>query len=201
MLNGLDSDRYFRLLVRLEDFAFGRGGTRARPAPQLVVTAARAAIKDTFRRVLKRGRRMGPAPTDEQLHALRIRAKRLRYLLEFLRDVTGKPGRRVVRQLVRLQDLLGSHHDAVVATASVQRYVAAASAAVAAPALLALGMLIGEQQRVADATRGEFRKAWRRFTRERTLSDLDAVLAGLRVRGRRQPARPVVRGAPPAAQL
>jgi triphosphatase len=181
MLTGLDSERYFRLLVRLERFARSRARRRGHDdkANEPVASIGAKAIKKAFRRLLKRGRAIDALPTDEELHALRIRAKRLRYLLEFLREVIGKPGRRLVKDLVRLQDLLGSHHDAVVAAASIRSYVEGPGAQASAEAYLSLGAFMGEQRRLADVARSDFQKAWERFSRKRTVKDLDAVLRHL----------------------
>ena len=184
MLKGLDSDRYFRLLIRLEGFTRGRGRPRAGngATKKSVAAVGRQAIKKAFRRLLKRGGAIGAAPTDADLHALRIRAKRLRYLLEFLREVIGKPGRRLVKDLVRLQDLLGNHHDTVVAAEFIRRYVEGPGAQASAETFLALGAFMGEQRRLADVTRGDFQKAWARFSRRRTVKELDAVLRHLHLK-------------------
>jgi inorganic triphosphatase YgiF len=181
MLEGLNSPRYFRLLVRMEDFTRVRTRSRNRTgaSKDSVAAVGRKAIKKAFRRLLKRGRAIGPAPTDEDLHALRIRAKRIRYLLEFLREVVGKPGRRLVKDLVRLQDLLGNHHDAVVAAEFIRRYVEGPGAQASAESFLSLGAFMGEERRLADAARGDFETAWARFARKRTVKDLDAVLRHL----------------------
>jgi triphosphatase len=197
MLKALDSDRYYRLLVRLEDFARGRARPQRRNGEaHFVAAVGRKAIKKAFRRLLKRGRAIDAAPTDEDLHALRIRAKRLRYLLEFLRELAGKPGRRVIKDLVRLQDLLGNHHDGVVAAEFIRRYVEGPGAQASPTAFLALGAFMGEQRRLAEVARGDFQKAWARFSRRRTVKDLDAVLQHLQP----QPVEPEAAApAPPAA--
>ena len=139
------------------------------------------AIRKAFRRLLKRGRAIDAAPTDDDLHALRIRTKRLRYLLEFLRELLGKPGRRLVKDLVRFQDLLGNHHDAAVAAEFIRRYVEGPGAQASADAFLSLGAFMGEQRRLADVARGDFQKSWARFSRRRTVKSLDAVLRELRL--------------------
>ncbi|HET8722722.1 MAG TPA: CHAD domain-containing protein [Anaeromyxobacteraceae bacterium] len=53
-------------------------------------------------------------------HRARIAGKRLRYLLEPLRDTPGVESREAVRSLKRLQDLLGELNDARVAEAAVR---------------------------------------------------------------------------------
>jgi triphosphatase len=175
MLAALDSARYFRLLVQLERFALGRAARR-RPFNEPITQLGCRAIRRGFRRVLKRGTRVSAVPTDEELHALRIRVKRLRYLLEFLRDITGKPGRQLVKRMIRLQDLLGLHHDATVTAGFIRRYVEEAGAQSPPTFLLALGAFGGEQMRLAASARADFQKAWRRFSRVRTAKDVQLVL-------------------------
>lgn len=47
----------------------------------------------------------------EQLHALRIAAKRLRYTLELFRDVFGQRGEALIDQVKAVQEDLGEIHD------------------------------------------------------------------------------------------
>jgi inorganic triphosphatase YgiF len=186
MLAGLDSPRYLRLLIRLERFTLSASPRRGGFADP-VVTVGRAAIKRAYRGVQKRGELVGTLPTDEELHALRIRAKRLRYLLEFLRPITGKPGKRLIKRMVQLQDVLGAHHDAVVAVAFIRGFAEGAGAQSGATTLLTLGAFAGSQLQRAEGARAAFRKTWRRFSRRRTRADLRAVLDQL---GTAAPAAP-----------
>ena len=105
-------------------------------------------------------------PSAEQLHALRIRAKRARYALEFLGDLTGKSGKRLVKRLVELQDLLGGHQDAVVAA----ERIAATWSAVRRPhrargSNRVLTELIAQHGATAARARGEFEAVWKRWSR------------------------------------
>jgi len=47
----------------------------------------------------------------EELHALRIAAKRLRYTLELFRDVFATPGERLIDHVKAMQEELGEIHD------------------------------------------------------------------------------------------
>ncbi len=47
----------------------------------------------------------------EELHALRIAAKRLRYTLELFHDVFGAPGERLIDTVKAMQEELGEVHD------------------------------------------------------------------------------------------
>ena len=60
-------------------------------------------------------KRLGKRPSDDALHALRIKVKRLRYATELAGATSGKPARRVIEAATHMQDLLGAHQDAVVA--------------------------------------------------------------------------------------
>jgi CHAD domain-containing protein len=82
-----------------------------------VAEFAVAALDDCYRRVRRRGRQFA-ALTDAELHALRIRVKRLRYAVEFLAPLFPAARVKPFRDAaVRLQDLLGHLNDAAVATA------------------------------------------------------------------------------------
>ena len=182
MLAGLDSPRYVRLLLQLETFAHAPAGGRPRAAAarEPIATAGRRAIKKAFRRLRQRGKGIKAMPRPEDLHALRMRAKRLRYLLEFLTELSGKPGRRLVRRLTALQNLLGSYHDAVVAADIARVYVETLGRQLAPSQIVALGALVSSELRVAEQKRADFESTWRRFARRRTAADCRAVVRRLR---------------------
>ncbi len=114
MLAVLDSERYVALSERMSTLL--RAG---------IVTAgqgtdpARAAAPDLIRRRqrhLKRdGKHIQPSSSPTAFHALRLRAKRLRYALEFFAPLYGRAARLYIRRIAQLQELLGAHNDAIVA--------------------------------------------------------------------------------------
>ena len=72
-----------------------------------------------------RGRKM----RDDQLHELRIRVKKLRYAIEFFRDLYNEKSiKRFVASLRGLQEVLGTAHDALVAEDLIPRLEASAGA-------------------------------------------------------------------------
>jgi CHAD domain-containing protein len=97
-----------------------------------------------LRKLRKAAENLSDDPSDEALHALRIRAKRARYTAEL---AGGKRRDRRADLLKQLQDLIGEHQDAVVAEQRL-REVARAETAVAA------GRLI-ERERARRAARRE----------------------------------------------
>jgi CHAD domain len=67
----------------------------------------------------------GAAPTSvEDLHDMRIAAKRLRYVLEMGEPVLGPPARRGAKEARRVQDLLGEIHDCDVGVPRVEAHLA-----------------------------------------------------------------------------
>lgn len=59
----------------------------------------------------------------EQLHALRIETKYLRYVLEFFSEMLGDDARDLVKRVIVLQDHLGALNDANTAVARVNEFV------------------------------------------------------------------------------
>lgn len=59
----------------------------------------------------------------EQLHALRIEFKKLRYAVEYFREVMGPEAKYVIEVIKRLQDHLGELNDANVATQLLRRFL------------------------------------------------------------------------------
>jgi CHAD domain-containing protein len=143
------------------------------------------------RKVRKCGDRLdGNSPADE-LHQLRIRAKRLRYAVEFAADLYGRPAERFVRRVVELQDLLGGLQDARLAVARMRTLATEESSILPKQALFVLGELA---QRYADeglALRSQFDGAYSQLTGQ----DWDSLRE--RMRARRKSARD--RQAPPAS--
>ena len=80
----------------------------------------RRAVERLTRKPWRRLRRAVDALTDEpsdpELHEVRKRAKQARYAYEATAPIIGKAAGRLAKELAGLQDVLGAHQDAVVAT-------------------------------------------------------------------------------------
>ncbi len=70
--------------------------------------AAQLLIGKRYQGVLRRGHTITTAFSDDSLHALRIRCKRLRCLLEFSRPAYGELLKADTTRLKKLQDVLAS---------------------------------------------------------------------------------------------
>jgi CHAD domain-containing protein len=66
-------------------------------------------------------------PTIEQLHALRISGKYLRYTLECFRETLPSEAADLIRDVTSMQDQLGALHDADVASGLIEDYIATQS--------------------------------------------------------------------------
>jgi CHAD domain-containing protein len=111
MLRALDTRRYDRLVDRWTAALQREPGPRFAGSRIGGLAAAPQLIESRYLRVLKRGKKIRPSSPPQRYHTLRIRCKQLRYALEFHEPLYGPPARRVIRALVRLQDLLGDHQD------------------------------------------------------------------------------------------
>ncbi len=132
LLDALASERYGRLL---DDF-----GVAVATPPTLDRDAATDDVAGVaFRRLRQAAERLGPEPTDEALHELRIKAKRARYAAELVSLRGGRAAKRAVEELKKVQDVVGEHQDAVVAEVRLRGLAGPATA-------LAAGRLIERER-------------------------------------------------------
>jgi inorganic triphosphatase YgiF len=182
LLSAFDSPRYIRLLVRLEVFAASKPTVvRRKNAEQMPLGKYGATlVKKAFKHLRAAGRETDLVAAPEHLHSLRLRAKRARYLLEFLTDITGKPGRRLAKRLIRVQDVLGTINDSVVAAGLICQYLDESATKTSASTNLALQEVAQAGLRHSEAKRKEFRKAWKQLTSKRASNDLQGVIKRLK---------------------
>ena len=112
MLEMLDSSRYERLLSGFAGM-LRRGSSPAPTGP--ILQAALDLIRRRHKKVRRAAEGLSEDSPPEDLHDLRKKGRRLRYALEPLQVIYGKPAQRMVELLKELQDDLGEHQDLVVA--------------------------------------------------------------------------------------
>ena len=158
LLTAIDTDRYLEVI---DDLVTG-----AR-TPALVAAASSPAgevLPGLVRRPWKSLRTganacLGGVP-DEQLHDLRIRAKRCRYATEAAAAAGGKKVAKFAREVAALQEILGELHDAVVAEAWLRERSQAPR--IHETALFATGELVALQRDAAERARAGWPAVWRR---------------------------------------
>lgn len=176
LLGALRSRRYTELLQALAAAALS-----AAPAPkpmrgkkkQQWASSLIEVIKRPYRKLHKAARALGEDPQDDDLHALRISGKRLRYAAELAAPGGGKPVRNLIKATRVLQEVLGDHQDAVVAEQEVRRLLAELGDPVEPDVVFVAGRLV-ERER---ARRADCRARWRR-----AMTEVDTRAAKLGVR-------------------
>ena len=161
LLTMLNQPRYAQLRVQLRSAATGPTFTTAARKPARAALAA--VVRSRWKKVRAAVRLLGDNPPDEALHAVRVRAKRCRYAAEACEPIFGKRSRRLARAMANVQDVLGEHHDAVVASAWLAKTAHECSPAEA----YAIGMLAQIERDAAAAARAEFPTVWRRIDTKR----------------------------------
>jgi CHAD domain-containing protein len=184
LVSGLTSGRFGALRRRLEALASSQPPRFPRGSQGLVISAAAPALLlRAQKRVLKLGRTVGPDTPAADLHRLRILFKRLRYACEFFREAFADPGSghdpvaEYIEAMVRFQDCLGEHQDAVVAIGRIQELARemVRRGALSPDHLLHLGGLIQIQREIARQRRGLLLTLWTQFDKRSVRSRLAAL--------------------------
>jgi CHAD domain-containing protein len=100
---------------------------------------------------------------DAELHQARIRTKRVRYAAEALTPVFGKPARRFARRAESLQEVLGTHQDAVMTI----EWLRLQSRGMTPRAAFAAGRLAGIEATARGEARAHWPEVWTTLRRKR----------------------------------
>ena len=151
LVAAIDTERYRELIARFEEALPGLA------SQDRGVSVTRLARKE-FERLRSAYGELGDNPPDEELHAVRIRAKHARYAAELAARSEGQPLASLANAARDLHDLIGDHQDAVVAEQRV-RALAGDESRLAAGRIVEL-----ERARKAQARAG-LAAAWRNLQR------------------------------------
>lgn len=109
LLQELESERYRQLVERMST------ALRASPAFEAEQQTAREYVTPILLRAYQKFRkpasRLTPHSPLPEFHAVRIKAKRLRYGVEFFRPLFGQRANRMAEEVERVQELLGQLQD------------------------------------------------------------------------------------------
>lgn len=162
MLQGLDTQRYARLISRLAR-TLRTGPPRRSPAARAPALAALPGlIEQRYASVTRAGENLHAGSPPEAFHRLRIRCKRLRYAVENARDLYGAPASNYVEVLVGLQDVLGLHQDALVAASRLQELLHAEARRLPPRAVFMMGRMSQRYDQQASKLRKQFHKTYLR---------------------------------------
>jgi triphosphatase len=110
-------------------------------AADLALHASPSLIRRRFRKLKKRADVLGMDSSTEDYHEVRGQVKKLRYVLEAVADLYGKPAVEMVRALRRWQESLGVQQDAAVATQRLNALARAQAKSIPAETLFLMGRL------------------------------------------------------------
>jgi CHAD domain-containing protein len=179
MLRVFDSVWVQKNLQELTTVLAAHSAASHRPSAELALHAAPELIRRRYQRLRKRADRLTSDSSMDEFHEVRGQVKKLRYVLEAVAAIYGKPADDMLRALRRWQEQLGVQQDAAVAS---RRLIALASAApegIPPDTLFLMGRLA--EHHAAEAVRARkqyangYRKIRTRWKRLRMKFDGSAV--------------------------
>jgi len=162
LLAAMSSPRYVNLLDRLVAAAQApvlHPDTAGEPAREVLPPP----VSRSWRKLRKAVKGLAANPPDEELHAVRILAKRARYAAEAVVPAAGKQAKGFAAAVAGVQGVLGDHQDAIVAEEWLRKAVAEADVGQA----LALGELIAAERADAARHRNSWPAAWKKANRKK----------------------------------
>ncbi|QUH00269.1 CHAD domain-containing protein [Saccharopolyspora erythraea] len=164
LLAALDSDRYVELVRELA------AAVRTElPSPKSDVDGPdelRRLVAKEYRKLRKAVGKLGDDPSDAELHALRIRGKRLRYTAELAESALDvKP---LLKAAKRFQDVLGEHQDACVAEQRLRDLLHALGDGADGAVAFVAGRLVEREAARRRDRRAEWPTAWKELSKRAT---------------------------------
>lgn len=139
-------------------------------AADLALHASSSLIRRRFRKLRKRADLLGVDSSTEKYHEVRGQVKKLRYALEAVAALYGKPAVEMVRALHRWQENLGVQQDAAVAMQRLNALARVRAKSIPAETLFLMGRLA--ERHLGTAVRGrkrcatgyrEVRRKWKKL--------------------------------------
>ena len=175
------SARYRKIITAWQAFLDAdQPGDESGGSSRPIIDHAREIILRSFGKVIREGQGIAHLSPPEKLHRLRIRCKKLRYLLEFFAPLfSGKDVDRAIRHLKRLQDNLGDFNDLAVQQAMLRQYLDGLRLHTRHELEMAacLGGMLTVLHREQQQVRAQFEERFREFSRPANIA-LYARLAG-----------------------
>jgi triphosphatase len=162
MLSVLDS-----VWVRnnLQELAVHLGRPSIASEPSAAILALQASprlLRRRFRNMRKRADLIKPDSSTEEYHEVRGQVKKLRYAMDAVAGLYGKPAVAMIRSLRRWQENLGIQQDAAVATQRLNTLAKAHPQSVPAETLFLMGRLAEHHQGEAELARKQYATRYRK---------------------------------------
>jgi triphosphatase len=141
MLNVLDSIWVQKNLQELTSLLTTPVAALETSAADLALHASPSLIRQRLRKLRKRADLLGVDSSTDEYHEVRGQVKKLRYVLEAVADLYGKPANDMIRALRRWQENLGLQQDAAVAMRRLNDLAGAKPKGIPAETLFLMGRL------------------------------------------------------------
>jgi CHAD domain-containing protein len=161
LLDALGSTRYAELLDRLVEAA--REPALLPDAEGPAADLLPPLVREPWEKLRDTVDELPDDPSDEQLHDVRIEAKRCRYAAEAISPAVGKRARAFAKAIADLQDVLGEHQDAVVAEAWLRDVASRESGR----EVFVAGQLASLERLENDRTRAAWGEVWRAASKKK----------------------------------
>jgi CHAD domain-containing protein len=190
LLKSLDSPPVQAWLRQWRDELTTPGPATARAQRGITAIIARDLIRERMRSLRKQARRLGDDSAAEDFHRMRIRAKRLRYVLDAFAGLYGDEAQACQRALAKLQTVLGDFQDSSVREQRFAELVVRGPRLPPATTFMVGRLVERDAQDLRDVLR-RTSKAWRRVRRRwRALASI--------MKSQAESAMPAAAPAPPA---
>ena len=166
MVRALDSEPTRRWLGTL-GLASVQGSTGNGAFADRATVVMPERVRSRFRKLRKSVRRLGPESSMEDYHAVRRRAKQLRYAIESGAGLFGKPAEETLKALRRLQDTLGAHQDAHMARNRLAALAADPANGLPPATLFLMGRLAEHYAGTTAQARKSLTRSWRKVRGKR----------------------------------
>jgi CHAD domain-containing protein len=134
----------------------------SRPPPESARHVAPETIRRRYRKVRKSADRLAPDSPVEAYHAVRGHVKKLRYVLEAVAVIYGKPADDMLRALHRWQEKLGVQQDAAVASRRLMALASTPPKGIAPETLFLMGRFAEHYAIAAGRARKVYARAHRK---------------------------------------
>jgi CHAD domain-containing protein len=161
MLTTLDSSAVQKEFEKLT-LALATPSNTAETPQAPALNAVPELIRTRYKKVRKGANRLAPDSSMEAYHAVRGRVKKLRYALETVAVIFGKPASEMVRSLHRWQEKLGMQQDADVAGRRLQALAAVPPKGLPPETLFLMGRLAAHYADQARKARKRHPRAYRK---------------------------------------
>jgi triphosphatase len=162
MLSVLDSVSVQKNLQELTTLLTVPPAASQQPSPELALHAAPELIRRRYRKLRKGADLLKPDSSMKAYHEVRGRVKKLRYALEAVSDIYGKPADAMLRTLRRWQERLGVQQDAAVASGRLKALASAPPKGIPPETLFLMGRLAEHYASAAIRARKLSAKGYRK---------------------------------------